>query len=57
MPPPPVPDLPSESSLEEFQSFPPDCWSPIRRFPADEQAQSLVYDAWEADTPLTKFRI
>jgi tetratricopeptide (TPR) repeat protein len=45
---PPVPRLPPASELRSYSSSPPDFFSPITRYHADENSQQFVYDAWEA---------
>lgn len=43
--------------MARFRSHPPDFISPIVRYEADEQAQNVVYDAWEVDSVEQKFKL
>ena len=54
---PPVPSLPPASALRRYSSIPPDFLSPIRHYHADEKAQNLVFDAWEASSINQKFKL
>mmetsp|Transcript_24742 Transcript_24742/g.46190 ORF Transcript_24742/g.46190 Transcript_24742/m.46190 type:complete len:453 (-) Transcript_24742:683-2041(-) len=53
----PIPVLPDASELRRYSSSPPDMFSPVVRYHANERAQYLVYDAWEAPTASGKFAI
>ena len=52
-----VPSLPPASALSGYGSRPPDFLSPICQYHADEKAQTLVFDAWEASSVNQKFKL
>jgi hypothetical protein len=53
---PPVPQPPAAFS-GRYSSSPPDMFSPRVRYDKDEEAQHLIYDAWEAEGVQAKFRL
>jgi tetratricopeptide (TPR) repeat protein len=54
---PPVPQPPGAFELSRYRSSPPDMFSARRRFHDDAAAQTLIYDAWEAQGVQEKFRL
>ena len=52
-----VPQPPAASELSRYRSSPPDMINARRRFHDDEKAQTLIYDAWEAEGAQAKFRL
>lgn len=54
---PPLVAPPPAFELRRYRSEPPDFLTPLRRYPDDEVAQNLVFDAWEATAIQDKLRL
>lgn len=48
---------PPASVLNRYRSIPPDFMDPLRRYPDDEAAQELVWDAWDVQDLDEKFQL